>query len=104
MENFILILLAIAIGYGLNRLRIFPEDAAAILNKFVIYISLPAMVLFQIPKLTLSIDIIIPVIIAWLVIIITAIITLVVSKLLRFTKEVTGALMLVAVLTNSSFL
>ncbi|WP_373032337.1 AEC family transporter [Sulfurovum sp.] len=104
MENFVLILLAIAIGYGLNRFRIFPEDAAAILNKFVIYISLPAMVLLQIPKLTFSIDIIIPVLIAWLVIIITAIITLVVSKLLRFTKEVTGALMLVAVLTNSSFL
>jgi predicted permease len=49
-------------------------------------------------------DIMIPVIIAWIVIIITAILTLVVSKLFHFTKEVTGALMLVAVLTNSSFL
>ncbi len=104
MENFILILLAIAIGYGLNRLRIFPEDAAPILNKFVIFISLPAMILLQIPKLTFSMDIAIPVIIAWSVMVITAILTLTVSKLLRFTKEVTGALMLVAVLTNSSFL
>ncbi|WP_373028475.1 AEC family transporter [Sulfurovum sp.] len=59
MENFILIVVAIAIGYGLNRLRIFPEDAAAILNKFVIFISLPAMILLQIPKLTLSLDIMI---------------------------------------------
>jgi predicted permease len=104
MENFILIVMAIAIGYGLNRFRIFPEEAAAILNKFVIFISLPAMVLLQIPKLTFSMDIMIPVIIAWIVIIITAILTLVVSKLFHFTKEVTGALMLVAVLTNSSFL
>lgn len=49
-------------------------------------------------------DVMIPVIVAWIVIIVTAILTLFVSYLLRFSKEVTGALMLVAVLTNSSFL
>jgi predicted permease len=104
MENFILIVLAIGIGYGLNRLRIFPEEAANILNKFVIYISLPAMILLQIPKLAFSMDIMIPVIIAWVVMALTAILTLFMSKLFHFSKEVTGALMLVAVLTNSSFL
>ena len=104
MENFILIVVAIVIGYGLNRLRIFSEDAAAILNKFVIFISLPAMILLQIPKLTFSMDIMIPVIIAWIVMALTAILTLFISKLFHFSKEVTGALMLVAVLTNSSFL
>ena len=104
MENFILIVLAIAIGYGLNRLRIFPEDAAEILNKFVIFISLPAMILLQIPKLDFSMDTMIPVIIAWVVMILTALITLFISHLFHFTKEITGALMLVAVLTNSSFL
>ena len=104
MENFILIILAITIGYVLNRLKIFPEDAAAILNKFVIFISLPAMILLQIPKLDFSMDTLIPVIVAWLVIIVTALLTLFISKIFNFTKEVTGALMLVAVLTNSSFL
>jgi len=104
MENFILIVLALSIGYGLNRLRLFPEESANILNKFVIFISLPAMILLQIPKLTLSMDILIPVIIAWVVMIMTAILTLFISKRLHFGKEVTGALMLVAVLTNSSFL
>ncbi len=104
MENFILIILAISIGYVFNRLRIFPQEAAAILNQFVIFISLPAMVLLQIPKLMLSMDILIPVIIAWSVMTLTAIFTLFISKRLHFSKEVTGALMLVAVLTNSSFL
>jgi len=104
MENFILIVLAISIGYLFKQLRIFPEDAAAILNKFVIFISLPAMILLQIPKLTLSMDILIPVIIAWIVMTLTAILTLFISSKYRFSKEVTGALMLVAVLTNSSFL
>jgi predicted permease len=104
MENFILIVLALGIGYGFNRLHIFPEESANILNKFVIFISLPAMILLQIPKLTLSMDILIPVIIAWVVMTVTAILTLFISKKLHFSKEVTGALMLVAVLTNSSFL
>ena len=104
MENFILIVVAIAIGYVLNRLRILPKDAAAVLNKFVIFISLPAMILLQIPKLSLSLDIMIPVIIAWIVMILTAMITLFISKIYHFSKDVTGALMLVAVLTNSSFL
>ena len=104
MENFILIVLALGIGYGFNRLHIFPEESANILNKFVIFISLPAMILLQIPKLTLSMDILIPVIIAWVVMTVTAILTFFISKRLHFSKEVTGSLMLVAVLTNSSFL
>ena len=104
MENFILILLALGMGYGLNRLKLFPENAATVLNQFVIYISLPAMVLLQIPKLTFSLDVMIPVIVAWMVMIVTACITFFVSKAMHFNKEVTGSLMLIAVLTNSSFL
>ncbi len=104
MENFILIVLAIFIGYLFRKLRIFQEEAAAILNRFVIFISLPAMILLQIPKLTLSMEIMIPVIIAWVVMSLTALLTLFISNRFHFSREVTGALMLVAVLTNSSFL
>ena len=104
MENFILIVVAIAIGYGLKRLHILSEDDAGILNKFVIFISLPAMILLQIPKLTFSMEVMIPVIIAWVVMALTAMITRFISHIFHFSKEITGALMLVAVLTNSSFL
>ena len=101
MENFVLILLAITIGYGINRLNIFSKDAPAILNQFVIYISLPSMILLQIPKLTFSMDTLIPIIIAWLVMFISAILVLISSKIFSFSKEITGSLMLVAILTNS---
>ncbi|MDD2887275.1 MAG: AEC family transporter [Aliarcobacter sp.] len=104
MENFVLILLAITIGYGINRLNIFSKDAPAILNQFVIYISLPSMILLQIPKLTFSMDTLIPIIIAWLVMFISAILVLISSKIFSFSKEITGSLMLVAILTNSSFM
>lgn len=104
MENFILILLAILIGYVLRRLNIFSKDAPTILNQFVIYISLPAMILLQIPKLSFSVDTIIPIVVSWLVMSISVVIVLGISKFLNFSREVTGSLLLVSILTNSSFL
>ena len=104
MENFVLIILAIAIGYGINRLNIFSKDAPTILNQFVIYISLPAMILLQIPKLTCSMDILIPIIVAWMVMFFSAILVLLVAKVFSFSKEITGSLMLVAILGNTSFM
>jgi hypothetical protein len=104
MENFVLIVLAIAIGYGINRLNIFSKDAPTILNQFVIYISLPAMILLQIPKLTFSMDTLIPIIVAWMVMFFSAILVLLVAKVFSFSKEITGSLMLVAILGNTSFM
>ncbi len=104
MENFILILLAILIGYVIRRLKLFSSDAPTILNQFVIYISLPAMILLQIPKLSFSVDAIIPIVISWLVMTISVFIVLGVSKLLNFSREITGSLLLVSILTNSSFM
>ena len=104
MENFILILLAIAVGYFINRLNIFSKDAPAILNQFVIYISLPAMIILQVPKLTFSMDTLIPIIVAWCVMGLSAILVLLFARIFSFSKEITGSLMLVAILTNSSFM
>ncbi len=104
MENFALIIIAITVGYIIQRLNIFSKEAATILNQFAIYISLPAMILLQVPKLTFSIDSLIPIIIAWSVMISSAILILLISKFFSFSKEVTGSLMLVSILTNSSFL
>lgn len=104
MENFILILLAIIIGYVISRLNIFSKDAPTILNQFVIYISLPAMILLQVPKLSFSMDMVIPIVIAWSIMILSAILILLLSKFLSFSREITGCLMLVSILTNSSFL
>lgn len=104
MENIFLILLALFFGYILNRFQIMPKDASISLNKFVLYISYPAIVLLQTPKISFSLELMIPAIIAWVVMILSAILVIVISKYYNFSKEVTGSLMLVAILTNSSFL
>lgn len=98
-----LIIVYILIGYGLQQIKLPIQNLANILNKFVIYISLPAMILITIPNIELNQESIVPVYIAWGVIIISALIVLLVSKYMNFSKEITGSLMLVSVLTNSSF-
>ena len=104
MENIFLILLALFFGYTLNRFQVMPKDASVSLNKYVLYISYPAIVLLQTPKISFSLELMIPAIIAWVVMTLSAVLIIVLSKYYNFSKEVTGSLMLVAILTNSSFL
>ncbi len=103
MENFALIFVAIFIGYIINLKGIFPKDTPIILNQFLIYISLPALILLQVPKLSFSFDVLIPIILAWIVMSLSALIIVFISKILGFSREVTGSLMLVGVLGNTSF-
>lgn len=103
MENFALIFTALFIGYIINLKSIFPKDTPIILNQFIIYISLPAMIFLQIPKLSFSFETLIPVFIAWIVMTLIALIILFLSKVLKFSRELTGSLMLVGVLANTSF-
>jgi len=104
MENIVLILLALFLGYTLNRLGIIQKDGSIALNKFVLYVSYPAIILLQTPKINFSLDLMIPAIVAWIVMTLSAFLVLILSKVFDFSKEVTGALMIVAILTNSSFL
>ena len=62
------------------------------------------MILLQVPKLSFDSEIAVAVITPWLVMGISAIVVLIVAKLANFSRQVTGALLLVAVLGNTSFL
>ncbi|QKJ22944.1 AEC family transporter [Poseidonibacter lekithochrous] len=104
MENFALIAIAILVGYVLQKFKIFPEETSIILNKYIIYIPLPAIILLQVPKLTFSFDVLIPTIIAWLVMAFTALIVLFFARIYSWSKEITGSLLLVSILTNSSIM
>ena len=103
MENFLLIIVCILLGYIIQKLKLFPENAPNILNQFVIYISLPALILLEFPKIEFSFSIIVPIVIGWSVMISSALLVLLFSKVLKFAREVTGALMLVTVLGNTIF-
>lgn len=104
MSNLLLIFIYLMFGYIFSNTSFFRSNIPNILNKLVIYMSLPAMILLQIPKLEISIESMIPVIIAWIVIFSSAVLVLLLSKYFKFSKEIQGVLLLLAPLGNTSFL
>ncbi len=104
MGNFLATLLLLLFGMGLRRFRLVADNAAETLNLFVIYISLPALVLLKVPELTPSADLLVPFLMAWLMLAVSAALVLAVGRLLKFSKEILGALLLVVPLGNTSFL
>ncbi|MEA3512060.1 MAG: AEC family transporter, partial [Campylobacterota bacterium] len=104
IETFIFIVFLMFCGYLFRIYKIFPEQTAQVLNKYIIYVSLPAMVLLEVPKIILSKDIFIPLIIPWVITICGAFTIYVLSKLFNWDNKTTGVLLLVGVLGNTSFL
>jgi len=104
MGTFIFILFLMLLGYTLKKTKIFPEQMSQVLNLFIIYISLPAIIINEVPKITFSSEILIPVFIAWTTTILGAISILILSKIFKWNRNTTGALLLVGVLGNTSFI
>ena len=104
MSNFLVIFFSLFLGYILQKKYRHSHRLPHYLNKFIIYIALPAMILLEVPKLSFSDELFIPMTISWVVMISSALLVLLFSFWLHFKTEITGALMLVAVLTNSTFL
>lgn len=103
MSNLALILVCLGIGLLLQHVRRLPEQAASTLNLYVIYVALPAMILTEIPKLTLDQKALLPVISTWLVMSFTVALIWFTARTLRWSRSVTGAMMLIIPLGNTSF-
>lgn len=91
------------LGMSFQHIKRFPPNAAEALNAYVIYVALPALVLNEIAKLTLDIRAIQPVVIAWGVMVCSAVLTYFFSRILRWSRNLTGAMMLVIPLGNTGF-
>lgn len=104
MENVLPVLLLMIFGVVLKRLPVFPASTGQSLNMFVVYVSLPALILLQVPRLKISTDLWAPIILPWLMLLISALLVLALSKSFNWSKGVTGGLLMVATLGNTSFL
>lgn len=91
-------------GMGLRRLPNFPKETAQVLNLFVIYLSLPALVLLKVPLLKISMEILVPVSMSWAMLAISALLVVILAKILTWEDEVIGVLLLLIPLGNTSFL
>lgn len=104
MTNILFILLLLLIGYSLKRLPAFPKETASVLTSFVIYVSLPALILVQIPKIPFSSEMLVPSLMPWAMLAISAALVLMCAKIFNWSRQITGALMLLVPLGNTSFL
>lgn len=103
MENLIIIFSLLLLGMILSRLKIFPGTASQVLNLFIIYISLPALILLQVPRLTFSKELLVPVLMPWAMLIVSVILVLAAARIYKWPRPTTGALLLVVPLGNTSF-
>jgi hypothetical protein len=103
MENFILTISFLLMGMGLRRLPRFPKETAQVLNLFAMSLSLPALVLLKVPQLNFSMEILAPVIMPWAMLAVSALMIIILGKLLSWEKEIIGVLLLLIPLGNTSF-
>lgn len=82
----------------------FPRDTARALSAFVIYVSLPAMILVKIPQLPFSPDLLTPMLMPWGILVLSAVIVWYVAKWRAWPDDVRGSLLLLVPLGNTSFL
>jgi len=103
MDSIILIFICLFAGLGLQYLKAIPATAHVALNQFVIYISLPALSLYYIPKIQINAGLLYPVGVAWLGFFLSWLFFASLGKMLKWPKKLTGCLVLTGGFANTSF-
>lgn len=98
------ILLLIALGRLFAAWRVLPETAAETLNRVVIVLCLPALILIHVPTLQPSLDLLPLALVPWLLLLLTLVLVLVSARLFGFSRPVTAVLLVLIPLGNTSFL
>ena len=106
MNNIIYLLIFLAIGFIAQKVLSEQKqiNLANILNKFVINISLPALVIVYMIDLQVDTSMFLPAVTAWGLFFATCIVILLLSKILNFSRSITAAMLMSVAFGNSSFL
>lgn len=105
MNNILLIFLYLAVGLMLQRVKGFPVTKVyKKLNKIVIYICLPALALYYIPKIHWDNKLLYPISVAWIAFAGSFLLFRFLGKKYGWSKKLTGCLIITAGLGNTSFL
>ena len=104
MNNFILIFFFLALGLVLQRVKRFPTHIYKYLNKIVIYLCLPAITLYHIPKIKWSNELLFPILAGWIAFLLACVFFHFLGRSLGWSNRLIGCLILTAGLSNSSFL
>ncbi|ABZ92764.1 Permease [Leptospira biflexa serovar Patoc strain 'Patoc 1 (Ames)'] len=103
MENFLLLGICFGLGLLFRRFPQFPETTPKVLNGFILYVSLPSLVLYHVHELTVGVSAILPTSMPWLVFGFALLFFLGLYKLKVMSFQTTVCLVLTAGLGNTSF-
>lgn len=103
-EAVVLVLSLLAVGYALRKLARFPDNAADVLNRFVVDLCVPATLLRVLPTLHFSWDLALLALTPWLLAALSFLLSRVLGRLLRLDEKTRTALFLCTALGNTSFL
>jgi predicted permease len=103
MDNILLIFLCLLVGLGLQRVTAFPKNGHLALNQFIIYVALPALALFYIPKISISTQLLYPLGIAWIGFMLSFLFFWFLGKRMGWSRRLIGCLIITAGLGNTSF-
>lgn len=107
MTNFIIIFLCFVLGVLLKYLERFPRSTSLSINLFVIYVSLPALILTKFPHLLKTLELQgnwwVPISMSWLTFFLAWILIAIMGKRLGWSSPKMGALILTTGLGNTSF-
>ena len=99
-----LVIGAFLLGWLVKTIGPVPVVVTAWADKYVLQVALPAVIIAKISKVTFDADVVLPIAVAWSVMIISIVAVLIASRILKWNRSITGALLLVGVLGNTSFL
>lgn len=103
----VVVLGCFAFGVAVRRLRGPHAELARVvdvLNRWVIVVALPALILHKIPDVPWDAEVLVPVATAWAVVVVGSVAVLVAARVADWTTRTTGTLLLVVPLGNTSFL
>jgi len=100
----VVVLTCFAAGAGLRRGAPRAVELLPRLDRFVLWVALPALILARLPGTELGATVVVPVTVAWSSLAGAAVVVLLLARRFGWDRSTTGALLLVTTLGNTSFL
>lgn len=105
MSPFLVVFICLLAGIGMRRLRHGGgASIGAALNTVVIYVSLPAMAILQIHRMSMGYDVLLAALLPWLMFLFAWGICSMLGRYFAWRRETTGMMILLTGLGNTSFL
>jgi predicted permease len=103
VNNLILLIFCFIAGVLLHRYKRMPINAPAVLNRFIIHVSLPALTLFYVHDVKISSDVGMMVAMVWIFFALATVFFWLIGRWLKLPKSTVGALILTGGLGNTSY-